>query len=115
MLTHENEEESEMKPFWRVIFLLTLSFVITSCTTVTERGTKPRGSPPVITHSFAATEVSHGDKWKVYVEASDPDGDMRQFVCVFKQVGFGSYSPDYVVIKGPHREKLKGYLRFFSV
>jgi hypothetical protein len=55
-----------------------------------------------------------GDVWRIYVEAHDPDGDMRQFVCVFKQTGFGSYSPDYVVIRGPHGEKLKGYLRFFS-
>ena len=75
---------------------------------------KPGGSPPVITHWFASEELHHGDIWKIYLEANDPDGDMRQFVCVFDQVGYGSYSADYVVIKNPHREKLRGYLRFFS-
>jgi hypothetical protein len=35
-------------------------------------------------------------------------------VCVFKQVGYGYYPPNYVVIKKPHREKMKGYLTFLS-
>ena len=94
--------------------LMALSLALNCCTTSPERGTEAGGSPPVITNSFASKELSPGDIWKIYVEANDPDGDMRQFVCVIKQVGYGSYSPDYVVIKGPHREKLKGYLRFFS-
>ena len=75
---------------------------------------EPGGSPPVITHWFASEELSQGDIWKIYVEANDPDGDMRQFVCVFNQVGYGPYSADYVVIKKRHREKMKGYLNFFS-
>lgn len=75
---------------------------------------KRGGSPPVIIHGFASEELSHGDIWKIYVEASDPDGDMRQFVCVFYHAGYGYYSADYVVIKKPHREKMKGYLDFFS-
>lgn len=75
---------------------------------------KPGGSPPVITHWFASEELHHGDIWKIYLEANDPDGDMRKFVCVFDQVGYGPYSADYVVIKRQHREKLRGYLTFFS-
>jgi len=75
---------------------------------------KPGGSAPVITHWFASKELSRGDTWKIYLEANDPDGDMRQFVCVFDQVGYGSYSAEYVVIKKRHREKLRGYLNFFS-
>ena len=75
---------------------------------------EPGGSPPIITHWFASEELSHGDIWKIYVEANDPDGDMRQFVCVFNQVGYGLYSSEYVVIKKRHREKMKGYLAFPS-
>jgi hypothetical protein len=98
----------------RILVLISLPLMIACRTTSPERGTQSAGSPPVITNSFAPKEISQGDIWKIYVEANDPDGDMRQFVCVIKQVGYGSYSPDYTVIKGPHREKLKGYLRFFS-
>lgn len=72
------------------------------------------GSPPVITHWFASERVNRGDIWKIYLEASDPDGDMRHFVCVLDQVGYGPYPAEYVVVKREHREKLKGYLRFFT-
>jgi hypothetical protein len=75
---------------------------------------KPGGSPPVITHWFASKELSHGDIWKIYVEAHDPDGDMRQFVCAFTQIAHGPYSSEYVIIKKRHRERMKGYLRFPS-
>jgi len=75
---------------------------------------KPGGSPPVITHWYASEELHHGDIWKIYLEAKDLDGDMRQFVCIFNQLGYGQYFPDYVVIKKGHREALRGYLRFFS-
>lgn len=106
-----------MKTFIKAVFvlvLLAIPLVMVCCATVGERGAQPGGSPPVITNAFASRELSHGDIWRIYVEANDPDGDMRQFVCVFKQVGYGSYSPDYVVIKKPHREKMKGYLAFYS-
>jgi hypothetical protein len=73
---------------------------------------KPGGSPPVITHWFASEELSHGDIWKIYLEAHDPDGDMRQFVCTFTQLAYGPYSSEYVLIKKPHRESMKGYLAF---
>lgn len=72
------------------------------------------GSPPVITHWFASERINRGDIWKIYLEANDPDEDMRHFVCAVDQVGYGPYSPQYVVIKKGHRKKLKGYLRFFT-
>lgn len=75
---------------------------------------EPGGSPPLITNWFASEELHHGDIWKIYLEANDPDGNMRTFECIFDQVGYGSYSPHYVVIKKQHREELRGYLNFFS-
>lgn len=75
---------------------------------------KPGGSPPVITASFASKKLSHGDIWRIYVQANDPDGDMLRFVCVFDQVGYGPYSSAYVPIKKRNRTELKGYLYFHS-
>jgi hypothetical protein len=54
---------------------------------------KPGGSPPVITHWYASEKLHHGDIWKIYLEANDPDGDMVHFVCIFDQLGFGYYNP----------------------
>lgn len=75
---------------------------------------KPGGSPPVITHWYASEELHHGDIWKIYLEAKDLDGDMINFVCIFDQLGFGNYFPDFVVVKKQHRGELRGYLRWFS-
>ncbi len=63
-----------------ILSLMALLFVMVGCTSLAERQTEPAGSPPVITHSFAAEKLSHGDIWKVYLEANDPDGDMRRIV-----------------------------------
>jgi hypothetical protein len=52
-----------------------------------ERWTEPGGSPPLITDSFASTEVSQDDILKIYLEANDPDGDMRKFVYTIGEAG----------------------------
>jgi hypothetical protein len=36
---------------------------------------------PAITESFASKQVTMGKSWRVYINASDPDGDMDQIVC----------------------------------
>lgn len=75
---------------------------------------KPGGRPPIITHSSAGGEITHGDLWRIYLEAEDPDGDMRRFVCTFWQIAYGYYSSEYVFVKKRHQEKMKGYLTFPS-
>jgi hypothetical protein len=70
---------------------------------------KPSGSPPVITSSFASDQLSHNDKWKVYLEAHDPDGDMRQIVAMVSRRRSRSRS-NYVGIKKGDQAKLLGYL-----
>lgn len=75
--------------------------------------TRTQGSPPVITKSFAAGRVGRGKEWRIYLEASDPDGDMRYFVWVVDQVGYGKYPTDQIAIRKQYRKELKGYLRAF--
>ncbi|KPK89516.1 MAG: hypothetical protein AMJ94_11895, partial [Deltaproteobacteria bacterium SM23_61] len=54
---------------------------------------------PVITASFASPELSPGDTWKVYLKASDPDGDMESIVAVVDQTGLGSYPLSFTKLK----------------
>jgi hypothetical protein len=70
---------------------------------------KPRGKPPVVTHSFASGKVSHGDVWRIYLKADDPDGDIRQ---VFYSVGQGRAGVRFrsLAIKNVHRAGLMGYV-----
>lgn len=81
---------------------------------LSEWGKKPGGSPPVITHWYAAEQLRPGDTWRIYVAAKDPDGDMRQFVAVLDQVGYGAYPASYARIKKKNRGELKGYLVLYS-
>lgn len=104
-----------MKTLERIVLILslmTLPFVMAFCTTLAERRPQPGGSPPVITASSASKEVSHGDAWKIYLEANDPDGDMWKFTYTFSGTGVkGGHRINYVPIREGYRARLLGYLR----
>jgi hypothetical protein len=102
-----------MKIFVKVVStltLITIPFLMAFCTTLGERETQPIGSPPVITASFASKEVSHGDNWKIYLEANDPDGDMQRFVYSISRAESGYRSKRLMSIKEPNQARLLGYL-----
>ncbi len=65
---------------------------------------------PVITQSFASKEIRPGATWKVYLNAQDPDGEMKQIVCVIEQPGVGVYPAAYTRIKADNRKELSGYI-----
>jgi hypothetical protein len=54
---------------------------------------------PVVEAISAQTEIRNGNQWKIYVRASDPDGDMDRIQVSFGQLGVGSYPPDLLVLK----------------
>jgi hypothetical protein len=66
-------------------------------------------TPPVIKQSFAANQLRPGDQWKIYVLASDPDGDMETMIAVVDQAGMGPYPVSYTKIKGENAKELSGY------
>jgi hypothetical protein len=66
-------------------------------------------NPPVIKESFAAKQLNAGDQWKIYVLASDPDGDMDTMIAVVDQPGMGPYPASYTKIKGESGKELSGY------
>lgn len=103
-----------MKKFERIVLILslmTLPLVMAFCTTLAERGPQPGGNPPIITASSASKEVSHGDTWKIYLEANDPDGDMWKFTYTLNDMGVkGGHRVNYVGIREGNRARLLGYL-----
>lgn len=105
-----------MKTFVKVVPILViigLSFRVAHSKSLAESLMKPGGNPPVITHSFASEKLSHGDIWRIYLEAEDPDGDMRTMV--YNIEGGPKHHLKSLVIKKGDREKLLGYLEgFFS-
>lgn len=66
-------------------------------------------SVPVITQSFASSEVRPGDTWKIYLKASDPDGDMKNLYASIFQPGMGTYPLGITRIKESDSNDLNGY------
>ena len=67
-------------------------------------------NPPVIEKSFASNQLRPGDLWKIYIRASDPDGDMDSIVSVVEQTGMGSYPASSARIKGENGKEISGYI-----
>ena len=67
-------------------------------------------SVPVITQSFASPKMRPGDTWKVYLKASDPDGDMKNIYAIIEQPGMGTYPVSITKIKEDDRKDLAGYI-----
>ena len=65
---------------------------------------------PVISESFASQELRPGDNWKIYLKASDPDGDMQYVVAVVEQRGLGAYPISYTKLKEGNQKELSGYV-----
>jgi hypothetical protein len=66
---------------------------------------------PVITQSFASPRVKMGENWLLYINASDPDGDMDRIVCSIEfQDGAEHPSPvGFVKIPKDREKNLSGY------
>ena len=71
---------------------------------------KPPPAAPVISQSFASPQISPGGSWRVYLKASDADGDMKAFFCTIHQPGVGTYPVGITRIKEGNQKELSGYL-----
>lgn len=69
---------------------------------------------PVISTSFASKQLWPGETWKVYLNASDPDGDMKSIICTITQPGMGTYPPSFVRIREENRKVISGYLYWIT-
>lgn len=67
---------------------------------------------PVITQSFASKQVTMRENWRVYINASDPDGDMDQVVCyVDFQAGLlQPYPISHTKVENDQQKNLSGYV-----
>ena len=90
--------------------LLFLATGYVSLTATEAREEKNTMGNPVITQSFASKEVRTGDTWKVYLNASDPEGKMKNFYVIVDQPGVGQYPLNIIRIKEANQKELSGYL-----
>ena len=65
---------------------------------------------PIIARSFASPQIWPGDTWRVYLSASDPEGDMKAVYCNIDQPGTGTYPVSINRIPEDQQRELSGYL-----
>ena len=94
------------KIFAAVFIFLSMA---TGCATLSgsEVGEK---ATPLITQSFASKEARSGDTWKVYLKASDPNGEMKNIYAVVDQPGVGQYPLSILRVKPENQKELSGYI-----
>ncbi len=78
-----------------------------------DKGERGKGTP-VISESFASPSLGPGDTWKVYLNASDSDGDMKYILCTLDQPGIGPSPVSFTRIKGKDRQQFSGYIYLFT-
>jgi len=70
---------------------------------------------PVISRSFAAQSLRLGDTWKIYLKASDQDGDMKYIMCTMDQPGMATYPAALTRIKRENQKEFSGYIYLNTV
>jgi hypothetical protein len=74
------------------------------------RAEAPGKGVPVITQSFASPKVWPGQTWKVYLNISDPNGEMKYIFATVEQPGVGPYPLSIIRIREGDRKEMSGYL-----
>ena len=95
-----------MRVFAAVFIFLSMA---TGCATLPGSGTGEKATP-VITQSFASKEIRTGDTWKVYLQVSDPHGEMKNIYAVIDQPGVGQYPLSILRVKPENQKELSGYI-----
>jgi hypothetical protein len=91
--------------FFVAFLILSLAIGFTAMASAYEK--KP---VPVISQSFASKEIRPDDTWKVYIDASDPDGNMRYIFAIVEQPGVAPYPLSITRIKKENSKEFSGYL-----
>ncbi len=90
------------------IALLFLLCLAVGCATLQVAERSPKATP-VITQSFASEQVRPGETWKIYLNASDPNGEMIRIYGVVEQPG-QIYPVSITKISKENAKEFSGYL-----
>ncbi len=101
----------------KLAIFISLLFFMAGCAAmdpIEVREQKYGKNVPVITESFASKQIKPGDTWKVYLKAHDPDGDMKNIVCIIDQAGKGGYPVSYTKIREENRKEFSGFIYLYT-
>ena len=104
---------------WARVFLfaLILPVMVYGCAAGPSGFEYRRGGPdsPVIERILAAESISPGTTWRLYLWASDPNGDIKTVTYYLDRPGDATYSPGHLRVRPTPDGKLQGYLYMNTV
>lgn len=95
------------------LLLLTALFLAGSAHSAPPTNPPSNSHSPEIEDSFAVSSLWGGDIWRVFVQGSDPAGDMKYIWAEITQVG-SKNSSEIVPLKGDARRRFSGYLALYT-
>ncbi len=72
----------------------------------------PNSGSPVITQAYALDKAKYGTPLKIYLEADDPNGEMKKIAVTVDQTGYGHYPTDFIILKPEYKKHFKGYIQW---
>ena len=94
-------------------------FLLAGCAELAQNLYRPDEGPigekhaPVLDAVWAQREIGEGDLWKIYVRASDPDGDLDKVFVGFDQPG-ALWQPDFLILPKSQRKRMNGAVLFWT-
>lgn len=99
------------------LFAMILPVLVYGCTAGPSGFEYRRGGPdaPVIEQVLAAESIGPGTTWRLYLWASDPNGDIKTVTYYLDRPGDTTYSPGHLKVRPTSDGKLQGYLYMNTV
>ena len=109
----EEEKEWIMKRWLVVISIILLSSGHAIAQSKENTAVAAKGSPPVLKDVWSPETLKPGAVWRIYLEAEDPDGDMKDIATeisspVSSLLDISNYY--FTQIKEEQRDSVKGYI-----
>ena len=101
----------------KLIMIGAVLFLFAGCATFESREVKEQKygkAAPVIEQSFASKFMTKGNTWKIYLKASDSDGDMKSIFSDLSEGrrGGGGFT-SFTRIKPENTKELSGYIHWY--
>ncbi|UCG11463.1 MAG: hypothetical protein JSU72_13045 [Deltaproteobacteria bacterium] len=83
---------------------------LVSCQAYRADSDQKKGEAPVIVDSFAVDAIRPGAVWRVYLHATDDDGDMNDITALVTQPGIGRYPTSITRLQDGDGREVTGYI-----
>ena len=108
-----------LRQFGTRFAIFAIFLFLAGCAEMAENFIRPNEGPvgpkhaPVLEAVYAQPEIGDGSNWKVYVRASDPDGDLDKIFIGFQQPG-AWWAPQFLILPKSQRKELNGAVFYWA-